>query len=473
MVFKREIVPVLVIIFLSFLPSSTAANGNENAVHPIDHKPIRIDGIGDLNSTHGVVSGSGTIDDPYIIENWLFNCTLEAGIEIENSSAHITISSCILYGSIFQRESGMVISNSSNVQIFDCYSIYCERGVLMANSSDILIGSSVFLGSDNGIDVIDSRDLEIISTICSYNVLNGISLENCSRIMIEDYLTEHNNAILGGSNGLLLRDSTDVMINNSEFNLCYGSGAMLLSDMDKDIDHGIMISNCSFDNDHNGILMDGLNGVVIQDCSFGHNSYSVYISQSTGISITDSKAYRNDYGIYIQDSRNGAIKDNLFDMNDRDIVLDGSSHCTISRNRFKNTSQISLSVGTFSSIDISSGNVIYYNHFLSGSPRERHARDHGTANTWSHDEKGNLWMGGGSPDEDLNGIGDIPYDINGDGSVTDPYPIAHDLLVVDEDFSDGNDVEPHSSDLVLLMAGALLAVLIISAIILLMRSRDH
>ena len=78
---KKEIIVIGVLVVLlfsslAFLLGSGSANGNTMRISDggvkgyTPHDVIRINGDSDFNSSHGVVSGSGTQDDPYIISGW-------------------------------------------------------------------------------------------------------------------------------------------------------------------------------------------------------------------------------------------------------------------------------------------------------------------------------------------------------------------------------------------------------------------
>ncbi|MEM3445732.1 MAG: hypothetical protein QW115_07170, partial [Thermoplasmata archaeon] len=70
----------------------------EMEVKGIPHAPIHINGNGEFTSTNGVTGGSGTENDPYIIEGWDIDANGGSyGIWIENTSVYFVIKNCTVY----------------------------------------------------------------------------------------------------------------------------------------------------------------------------------------------------------------------------------------------------------------------------------------------------------------------------------------------------------------------------------------
>ena len=60
------------------------------------HVPIFINGDNSFTPSNGVSSGSGTADDPYVIENLLIDASGSHGIWIENTTKHFIIRNCVV-----------------------------------------------------------------------------------------------------------------------------------------------------------------------------------------------------------------------------------------------------------------------------------------------------------------------------------------------------------------------------------------
>ena len=61
------------------------------------HDPICIDGDLEFTLANGVIGGSGTENDHYIIEDWDINASTANGIYIGNTTAYFTIRDCHVY----------------------------------------------------------------------------------------------------------------------------------------------------------------------------------------------------------------------------------------------------------------------------------------------------------------------------------------------------------------------------------------
>jgi len=61
------------------------------------HNPIYIIGNAGFTPANGVVRGSGTENNPYIIENWDISTENTDGIHIRNTTAHFVIRNCHMH----------------------------------------------------------------------------------------------------------------------------------------------------------------------------------------------------------------------------------------------------------------------------------------------------------------------------------------------------------------------------------------
>lgn len=84
--------------------------------------PILIDGANGLTPANGVRTGSGTDDDPFIIDNWLIDlrgASASAGIHIKNTDRHIHVKSC----KVLVEKTGKIgihLQRAKNVRIQGC-----------------------------------------------------------------------------------------------------------------------------------------------------------------------------------------------------------------------------------------------------------------------------------------------------------------------------------------------------------------
>jgi hypothetical protein len=62
------------------------------------HAPIRIDGNDQFVKKNGVVSGSGSESDPFVIEGWDISCKDSTGILMMNTDSHVVLKNITVNG---------------------------------------------------------------------------------------------------------------------------------------------------------------------------------------------------------------------------------------------------------------------------------------------------------------------------------------------------------------------------------------
>jgi hypothetical protein len=88
------------------------------------HDPIWIDGNDEFLEGNGVVSGSGTRNDPYIVGGWGIK---DGGITISSTTAFFVIKNCFIIGG----EAGISFLNVVNGKISDTIICNCTGGIFL------------------------------------------------------------------------------------------------------------------------------------------------------------------------------------------------------------------------------------------------------------------------------------------------------------------------------------------------------
>lgn len=73
--------------------------------------PIYINGDASFNTANGVVGGSGTENDPYIIDGWNINAENAHGIWIRNTISYSIIRNCYIHDGRDNRNFGIYFDN--------------------------------------------------------------------------------------------------------------------------------------------------------------------------------------------------------------------------------------------------------------------------------------------------------------------------------------------------------------------------
>ena len=255
-----------------------------------DYSPIRIDSDADFTiPTNGVTSGTGTIGDPYIIEDWVIDATgYGCGIYIGNTTAHFEIRDCVIYDA-----SG-----------FTSTQYYYNSGIYLQNTDNGLIYNNIITGNKHGIYLFSSSFNNIIDNDIS-GYLNGI-------VMLES--SSNNNIIV---NNIISNTERGIYILTSNYNNIIGN-------------------NISGNGDCGIILISSNHNNIIDNSVIGNNVYGIWLYNTYNNNITNNNISENiGVGLYLQDSPNNNITNNNISENTNyGIYLQTSLNNYIYHNNF-------------------------------------------------------------------------------------------------------------------------------------------
>jgi parallel beta-helix repeat protein len=231
------------------------------------HSPIYISGNSEFTTANGVVSGSGSQSNPYIIENWSINASSSYGIRIYSTTAYFIIRNCFIYYGNYSNY-GIYLYNVKNGKVENNRIRTCDYGIYLYESDDnVISNNSIRKNYDYGLVLYYSDNNIVDNNTCSFNTYSGII------ITYADYNIISNNTC---SNN---RDS-GIYITESEYNTFFNN-KFTLND-----DHGIYITSYS---NYNNLL----NNIVTS------NNYS---------------------GIYVRYTSDNLIYNNYFNNNNNYLV---------------------------------------------------------------------------------------------------------------------------------------------------------
>ena len=208
------------------------------------HAPILIDGPGNFTASNGVTGGSGTQNDPYIIQGWSIDASTRNGIEIRNivsfSVPYFVIRNVFIHSETKTQADILVDSFASPPGCFECPGNIFNgvianstltgngEGIVLQDSDNIIVSGVTVHDSQTGVDCINSDFLQIranritdsgtgINVSCSvldlfYNTIlnsdNGIVIGNNGSIDIENnYVTSPRGFTLQGSGSIILANN--------------------------------------------------------------------------------------------------------------------------------------------------------------------------------------------------------------------------------------------------------------------------
>jgi len=337
----------------------------------VAHDPILIDGNAEFTDANGVVAGSGTESDPYVIVGWDISASTANGIEIRNTDAHFVIRDCHVH------DGG---SNYDGIHLYDC-----ANGTLDGNN-------------------------------CSSNNYYGIYLDSSSNNNLNN-----NTCIWNNNRAIGLYSSNDDTLTN---NTCSNShdGIWLYSTS------GNTLSNNTCSNAWYGICLEYSGGFTISGNNCSNNGYGIELYFSSGNTISNNSCFSNwGEGMHLDQSHGNTLSNNNCSDNVVGILIYFSNDNNLSYNTCSSNSQYGIYLAILTSGNTISNNIFIGNNGASSTYDPSHVQggDDGTNNRWnSTDGYGNYWSDWTGPDADMDGIVDVPYDIAGSAGAKDYYPLT-------------------------------------------------
>lgn len=160
------------------------------------HDPIVIIGNSDFHSQAAFEgwSGSGTLENPYIIKGYEITETDYFGIEIRNSTVNFVIQDVLINT---ERRSGILLFNVTNGLIEKCTIKENVFGIVSADTSKSTFNENKFSNNDVGIYLFNSTKNTIKNNNASFSTGEGILLANSYENLISDNTLLQNDYAIG------------------------------------------------------------------------------------------------------------------------------------------------------------------------------------------------------------------------------------------------------------------------------------
>lgn len=388
---------------LSFL-IPTAIKGidvSDEKLNILNNKPTYRSGSLDALSDHGLISifvdsdfglsnynfpGTGTIGDPYRIENLNITVTAESAIIIRNSNVYFVIQNCYIDGN----SAGIIVNNAAAGTVIirdNVIGPHNHRGISLYICPDSLLENNTVYDAgitgieiaispgtvfnDNkcyncGIYVNDNTKTDYLSYSASQNKVNDkpfgwiessyninyvadfygqIALINCTNVGIYDM------HLSNASIGLMAVFSDQIVVedcsfeNNSEYGIFFylSTNSKIENCTTKNNDYGVniiysddtLISNSNFTANGDGVYGDQIENLLIQNCNFFNNDWDgVVIYLTNGFEISDCEfAYSQYAGLYMAEVTNVNITNNYsHDIQEAGIWIETANNIIITQN---------------------------------------------------------------------------------------------------------------------------------------------
>jgi len=391
---------VLFLMFLLTLAMVGVKQVSAGSKGLVRHAPILIDGPAAFTASNGVTGGSGTQNNPYIIQGWSIDASTANGIEIRNivsgdpfpPPVYFVIRNVFIQSETRTYANILVDSFASPPGCFEC----------PGNIFNGVIANSTLTGNDDGVRLQDSDNI-IVSGVTVHDSQTGVNCIN------SDFLQIRANTITDSGTGISLSSSVlDVFFNtilNSDNGIVIGNNGGI------DIEHNYITSPRGFTFDGSGTVIAMFNRIIGSSGPTVHlYQYGISEFQANGVNLQNNTITNSmptnfqsgPAGINITSSGSPFVAGNT--------VKAGNSYGIVLRN--------------------TTGSSVYHNNILNNTIQA--FDDNPSQNLWDngYPSGGNFWSdftgvdSCSGPQQNIcpspDGIGDTPYTFNFN---TDHYPL--------------------------------------------------
>jgi len=350
---RRVTLFLVVILFWSIVPISAVS-----AITDPNHNPIEIIGDESFTPENGVIGGSGTPEDPYIIANWVINASGSAfGIHIANTRAYFVIRNVTIYEGSY----GIYLENVTNFVIqYSTIHHVQNDAIEIQESANGLIKNNIIYNASTGIKLTDWNNV-------LHMVNHDITISDNHIFDITWYGVEINDL---SSNNTVSRNIIENTRDDGIFVWSAGYGNRILNNTIRNTVEA-------------GIYIGYTNGTEIAyNTIYGINGYGIGIGRGNHNDIHDNTISNNSYqGIYIHHSTDNEIyrnnlENNLYEgillyigtyntlVHDNNMINNGfgvyswGSNITITYNFFQNNSYSGISLRDCKKNTVSENTII-------------------------------------------------------------------------------------------------------------------
>ncbi|MHA2031999.1 MAG: right-handed parallel beta-helix repeat-containing protein, partial [Candidatus Kariarchaeaceae archaeon] len=288
------------------------------------------------------------------------------------------------------------ISNNYNgIQMFSNSVNNTFENNFFSNNS----GFSLYAGSS-------SESAKIVNNTFTKNPNQAIWVANSEYNLIADNIFDNNYVtpiwISSFGNYNIIENNT--VINNDGEGIWLNSAAY----------HNIVSNNFIKNNTGGGIwLASTILNATVTNNKIIDNEIGIYSFITEGVIANNYIENSNFQGLYITSSSNSTVESNfIISAGSHGIQISSSSNLTLTNNTVIGSANYGIYLQSSTS-----ANHIYLNNFLHNNNGGVQGYSSGTAQNWNNSLSGNFWLDDFVPDNNFDNIGDIPYNLDGDGDI--------------------------------------------------------
>ncbi|MHA1910937.1 MAG: right-handed parallel beta-helix repeat-containing protein, partial [Candidatus Kariarchaeaceae archaeon] len=290
-------------------------------------EPITI--ISDLDFEGYSSRGVGSINEPYIIENYelILSENNTFGIIVANTSKHFVIQNNLVQGAGMY---GVYITNvTKGIGIVSYNEIkQCGEGIRVSYSANItIIGNLVTSNSDEGIRLKESFGIIIINNTISHNV-DGIKAVEVNQTIIKENEVENNK-----DDGIYLYNTSTIEITKNSIKQNLGDGVKIAetqqiaidwNNISKNHDTGIQVKNAKDSNiTYNIIYKNEFLGLDFDKLSYNNKIHHNSIVDNSGTFTIQARDYGDNIW-YDQETLEGNFWSHSYAINAASTITGGA-----------------------------------------------------------------------------------------------------------------------------------------------------
>jgi parallel beta-helix repeat protein len=248
------------------------------------HSTISIDGNAGFTNASGVVSGSGSEIDPYIISGWDINASAIDGIRVFNTDAYFVIKDCYIHDGrpnyagiyLFRCSNGTVVNNTCTNDGWGIFTYLTDNNTLVENTcTDCEVGIEVYLAESN----------DLIRNTCTDNAYGTVM------IAPKDLTLECNNFSSNAEYGVFFQSSENVLLFNNTIGWNGDDGLNFVVSGNTTLWNNTFISNFAA-----GIVISSSSNITVYDCTVSDNGWygmAIYETDSSNNRIWNNTFHHN------------------------------------------------------------------------------------------------------------------------------------------------------------------------------------